>query len=244
MRPTLTLRRRLFQAIASRRRTTPVAAATAVCDAFLRAYHNENWDHVSNGERRVLAMCGPSARVVFDVGAFVDEWAAEAASAAPEATVHCFELAAPALDRLTARLVGDTRFVVNGFGLAAVAGDVTVWYDAASPSLTSLVKMEGSATSALEGRVARGDDYLAEHAIDRVDFLKVDVEGSDLDVLQGFSEAFRRSAVRVVQFEYGLWTARARQMLADFYDLLGPAGYVIGKIWLFGNERGLSIPGA
>lgn len=208
-----------------------MASAAALCDAFLRAYHNENWDHRSNGERRVLEACGPPARVVFDVGAFIGDWAQDAKQVSPEATVHCFELAAPALAELYARLGTDPSFVLNGFGLAAEAADVAVWHNAAAPSLTSVVKNERSVTTKLEGRVVRGDDYLSDSGIDAIDVLKVDVEGSDLEVLRGFSSALARRAIRVVQFEYGLWTAIGRHMLADFYDLLAPSGYVIGKIY-------------
>jgi len=65
----------------------------------------------------------------------------------------------------------------------------------------------------------------------RISLLKIDVEGLDLSVLRGFSNAISEGRVGFVQFEFTLWAAITNTQLKDFYDLLGPAGYSIGKIY-------------
>ena len=49
-------------------------------------------------------------------------------------------------------------------------------------------------------RIATGDQYIFEHGIDMVDFLKIDVEGAEWDVLEGFANAFTAKKVQMVRF--------------------------------------------
>lgn len=44
-------------------------------------------------------------------------------------------------------------------------------------------------------------DYIIENDIKTIDFLKIDTEGYELEVLQGFEEYIR--IVKIIQFEYG-----------------------------------------
>lgn len=49
-------------------------------------------------------------------------------------------------------------------------------------------------------------------------------------VLQGFGGALQRHAIRAIQFEYGYAAVYSHALLADFYRLLEPLGYVIGRL--------------
>ena len=73
----------------------------------------------------------------------------------------------------------------------------------------------------VEGRVSTGDDYCREHSVSSLDLLKVDTEGSDLQVLRGFREMLERRAIDVVQFEYGRAsiTSRAYPQAVVAFDL-------------------------
>jgi FkbM family methyltransferase len=57
------------------------------------------------------------------------------------------------------------------------------------------------------------DDYLERHGIDKVTFLKMDLEGQELSALRGLSKAFGRGAVEVIYFE-------VRSELLQRYDVL------------------------
>lgn len=79
--------------------------------------------------------------------------------------------------------------------------------------------------------MVRGDDYCAEHSIDHIDLLKIDAEGTDHLVLKGFERLLEARAVEAVQFEYGRANILNHFLLADFYQFLGAAGMVVGKLY-------------
>lgn len=49
--------------------------------------------------------------------------------------------------------------------------------------------------------ILTGDGYCQDHGIGEIDFLKIDAEGYDLDVLVGFSEMLRSGRIRYLQVE-------------------------------------------
>ena len=46
------------------------------------------------------------------------------------------------------------------------------------------------------------DHFCASHGIDRLDFLKIDVEGAELSVLKGSADMLRRRKIMAVYFEF------------------------------------------
>jgi hypothetical protein len=66
-----------------------------------------------------------------------------------------------------------------------------------------------------------------------VDYLKIDVEGHEPDVLAGCEKLLREGRIRAIQFEYGRVNIETRFLLLDFYDLLCGYDMVIGKIYPF-----------
>ena len=78
--------------------------------------------------------------------------------------------------------------------------------------------------------VITGDEYCQQHGIQHIDFLKIDVEGADHLVLEGFDRMLDSRAVRVVQFEYGYTHGDAHFLMRDFYALFERHGYIVGRL--------------
>jgi hypothetical protein len=74
------------------------------------------------------------------------------------------------------------------------------------------------------------DDYVAEHAVRRVDFMKVDTEGHDLSVLRGARRALEDGTIRALSFEFGSGNVNSRTFFRDFWDLLTPCGYRLARV--------------
>jgi FkbM family methyltransferase len=199
----------------------------------IRGYEGANavLSHIeNNGEAWVLQRFGPHLDVVFDVGANVGEWTTYALRAGAKA-VHAFEISPATADELAKSHGADARVHINRFGLSAESGTITIRHFPDLPVLTTITDFPWELPAEeLEVPVRTGDEYLAEHGIDKVDFLKIDVEGAEELVLRGFAQAFDRGAIGAVQFEYGKFVVLTKYMLRDFYADLTKWGFVTGQI--------------
>jgi FkbM family methyltransferase len=155
----------------------------------------------------------PAARplpgdVALDVGGCWGEtalWMAHAVG--PQGHVHCFEPSGKNLallaDNLERNLALVPRISVHATPLAAEAGR-EVWVDDAAaagatthdaPGETGGRAVTPSVTDAIDAMVMRGD-------LDRVDFIKLDVEGAELEVLRGATYTLRAQRPRLALATY------------------------------------------
>ncbi len=80
------------------------------------------------------------------------------------------------------------------------------------------------------------DNYCAENAIAKIDVIKIDTEGHDLEIILGAKNMLSSGAVDFIQFEYNHRWISAKHFLLDAFEYLLPLGYSIGKITPKGIE--------
>ena len=189
-------------------------------------------DPATSGEQHVLDRLAASDRqqdrpVIFDVGANVGTYSRLALERLPDVDLHCFEPSPQALARLRSALEDYPAVSVHPFGLGRVEETMAFYGDSAGSGLASVylrrLDHRGITVDRLgDVRVRRLDDVLPELDIERVDLLKLDVEGHELAVLEGAARALGDGRVRAIQFEFGGTHIDARVFFRDFYDLLSP----------------------
>jgi FkbM family methyltransferase len=174
--------------------------------------------------RRVLV--GRTAPVVFDVGANEGHWTAEVLALCPDAHIHAFE-PQEQLAKHIAKL--HPGVFVNNLALGAEAGSLELhdYADRAGSPHASL--LAGVIDGLHHGRarkvqvvVGTVDNYCLERSIERIDLLKVDVEGFERQVLEGARRMIEGGCVQAVQFEFNEMNVVGRTFMADFVALLGP----------------------
>jgi FkbM family methyltransferase len=190
------------------------------------------YDIELNGERWLIErLTAGDPSVLFDVGANRAEWSRIAHRILPRATIHAFEIVPETFAILKANVLESNNIVANPFGLADRDGEIEIHSGGGGSPHSSIVPdFVGRIESTRRCRVMTGDSYMRERNIERIDLLKMDVEGSEHLVLAGLQNAIGRGAIDVVQFEYGRINIITHFLLYDFYRLLEGAGYAVGQL--------------
>ena len=244
------VRGRLTTFVASRRHSPVFSALATASKTYLEMWRNVSYDLKSNGELRSLrAIAQSHPTCIFDVGANQGDWSVTAAELFPDAQIHAFEIVPDTAQRMRERFARAqvSSVLVNSFGLSDEPGTVTVAYLPGFPEMSSAAVADSSGSLAAirsgfggeqlrECEVRTGDDYCRERGIEHVDFLKIDVEGLEKQVLQGFAGMLESGSIDVIQFEYGHINATIRCLLGDLYDVLDRYDYTVGKLFPDGVE--------
>ena len=78
------------------------------------------------------------------------------------------------------------------------------------------------------------ENYCRGKNIKKIDFVKIDTEGHELEVLKGMKSLLKENRIKMIQFEYGGCNLDARVFLKDIFDFFKDLDYKIYKI--FPNE--------
>jgi len=88
-----------------------------------------------------------------------------------------------------------------------------------------LIPQGATSNSAVYVQATTQDEYCRSHQIDRIDFMKIHVEGAELMVLRGASEILARGGVGVMQLELNDALKRYGIQRCDVVELLAEHGY-------------------
>lgn len=176
------------------------------------------------------------ASMVFDVGAHEGETAEKFAEIFPRAQVHGFEPISASFEVARGRQSRHSRLEFHHAAVGAEPGQVRVFLQ--SDSFTNSLKSEiNRAENAAEARfedvqVVTLDAFATERSIQQIDFLKIDTEGFELQVLQGAKGLLERGAIRFLLAEVGFRSTDERhtsfQALAD---MLAPHGLLFYSLY-------------
>ena len=119
--------------------------------------------------------------------------------------------------------------------LGKEAGEITLFSNSAGSGLASLTKrrldhINIAFDRSEKVRVTTVDRYCAERNIARINLLKLDVEGHELDVLTGATELFRKNAIDMVTFEFGGCNIDTRTYFQDYFYFFQANGMLISRI--------------
>ncbi|MDX2196359.1 MAG: FkbM family methyltransferase [Cytophagales bacterium] len=201
--------------------------------AFYRIYENHNYEFDTNGEKQVInKLKNIGLNTVFDVGANIGDWSLMICKHFNNAHIYAFEIVPATYNIAQKNSLNYHNIHLYNFGLSNYLNTLQINVSASDHHINSLHnihKLEFNDT--VQVHLDTGDNFCAKHNIDNIDFLKIDTEGHDYFVLEGFKKLIEQKKIRIIQFEYGRVNIQTKTLLYDHYLYLRKCGYVLGKIY-------------
>jgi len=148
-----------------------MASPKSVLPRIREHVQNFNYDCSSNGESWLLQrLAAFRAAVVFDVGANVGNWLAEAYAALSSSQFHAFEAVGSTAAMLQERFGNKPRITTNSFGLWNKSTTITlhVW-DCWSEVASYMLYTHSGRYRTVACPVQSGDEYMQSNEINRID---------------------------------------------------------------------------
>jgi FkbM family methyltransferase len=198
-----------------------------------RLYENRNHDIDSNGEVWLIQrIAKTNPKTIFDVGANTGKYCNELLRFCPGATIYCFEPVSRTFALLQSAVKSErVKFLQKGLFSENKKLTINLYPSHTHASLFELKAVPYQTVGTEEIDLVRGDHFIEEQKIDRVDLLKLDIEGAELGALKGLENSFKEKKIRVVQFEYGYINITTKNLLIDYYDFFQSVGYEVGKLY-------------
>lgn len=208
-----------------------------LCQRYVDDYRGEhNSDMYTNGELRFIKRNIEKFDTVFDVGANEGEWAKFMLSLNKNIKLHCFEPSVFTFQKLIENNF-PKNVICNNFGLGSRKETKELFIFKNGSGGNSLYRRYGVKQEAQKKEQVALDaleNYCREKKIKEVDFIKIDTEGHELEVLKGMKGLLEENRVKMIQFEYGGCDIDSRVFLKDIFDFFKNLDYKIYKI--FPNE--------
>ena len=177
-----------------------------------------NCDPQTNGEHLFYTSMKDKIDVIFDVGCRTDS-----EFTTFEGEVHYFDPIKSFIDSLSRQPNKNRKSYFNAFGLGSENKQLFYYprFQSFYDRIASCSVSDDS--NKVELPIKKGKDYMMENDINGVDFLKIDTEGHELQVLQGFE--YYLPNIKIVQFEYGGTFLDNNTKLVDVIHYLTEHGF-------------------
>jgi len=168
-------------------------------------------------------------RVVLDVGANVGQTTSVYRREFPYADIYSFEPVSTTFHELTANSItlSGVHLFQMGFGSQASSATISLGEDS---RMNSIVYRVGEDSEIVE--IQTLDEFVTQHNIDLIDFLKIDTEGYELEVLKGGRDLLRNQRIGMIYIEAELMqTTRHFVPVEEINGALREYGYEIFGVY-------------
>lgn len=179
-------------------------------------------------DRLLSKILKKDADVIADVGANVGNYGILLRNRFPPARIYCFEPITETFNQLVSNTkhmniscqnvaVGSSKGTINFFrGTNDNDGTmVTAYKDA----IDSIFTFAGTTEGNINADMITLDDFFTDKE-SKINFLKIDVEGHELEVLKGAKKMIGGNHIDIIQFEFNEFNIFSGSYLYDYYKIL------------------------
>jgi FkbM family methyltransferase len=161
--------------------------------------------------------------VIFDVGANIGGYSKVVSEIFKDmCVIHAFEPSQKTFNEAASLLKSKPNIILNNLGLSDKEQDLLLFSDMEKSGLASVYERRLDHFNLKMDRqekihLTTLDNYCKKNNIDHIHFLKLDIEGHELNALHGAKEMFSRGKIDFVQFEFGGCNIDSRTFFQDFF---------------------------
>ncbi len=195
--------------------------------------------HTVKKEAKILTKLINNPALIIDIGANIGNYTSEILKLYPNVEIHLFEPSMKNFEILKSRFSTE-RIFINNKALSNKSGIGQLFTDKEGSGMASLGKrrldhfdIEYKESEKVE--IITFEDYWKNNLNERnIDVVKIDVEGFELDVMNGFGLALKK--VKIIQFEFGGCNLDTKTTFQDFWYFFKENGFLINRITPFGLQ--------
>lgn len=182
---------------------------------------------------------------MFDIGANVGKYTSmllnESKKHNLNIELHIFEPTKSCFETISKKFSNCSNVFLNNFGLSDSNTIAKIFYDKEQSTLASLyqrnlesynLKLSQSEDVVLKRMMS----YIIEKNIKHINFIKIDIEGHELNAFEGFGKYLNNDFIDYIQFEYGGANLDSHTSLMEIYSFLEVKGFTTAKIMPKGLE--------
>lgn len=165
--------------------------------------------------------------IFFDIGANTGKYSSLLRLSFPSAKIFAFEPNKASFKTLEI-IAKKENYEAFHLGLSSSKKETEIFFDTEDPS-TELASLYSEVMENIHENIKVSkttvllttlNDFCKTHNIFHIDFLKIDTEGHEFEVLCGSNELLNSGNIDVIQFEFNEMNIISRAFLKDFYTLL------------------------
>jgi len=187
-----------------------------------------NFDMYEKDDSEMLFKLINDGDTIFDIGANIGWYSNHLAKKFPNSTIYSFEPIPETFNQISANteLNGATNIRLNNLALSSKKEKLTFYY---SPTVTGASSSqnitENQSMTKLELEAETIDNFISTNSIDKLDFVKCDVEGAEYFVYQGGFETFKNHKPIVFTEMLRKWAAKFDYHPNDIITFFAEIGY-------------------
>ena len=203
-----------------------------------RAAYRQGKGYGSSSIKKEVELClqfiKNKPQIFIDIGAEKGTYTKAVLNYFPDIKVYMFEPSTVHKDLYKNSFKNRSNVTINHLALSNITGKQKLYYDTPGSALASLTKrrlehFNINFEHSEEIETTRFDDFWKKTDIYKqnpntiIDYVKIDVEGHELDVLEGFGNLLDK--IGIIQFEFGGTNIDTRTYFQDFWYLFKDKKY-------------------